>query len=105
MNEITGDDPHKAIREKMKYLFTDPVQEGYTWCGTSQKQPFKDLTYVNRVILLSVKDQFKDFRGFQYKNYQMQWLKNAKSRQREVTYVYPDRRQFGENFEDEEIGF
>lgn len=88
----------------MKYLFTDPVLEKYTWRGTEKKQSFKSLKSINNLLYRSVRHQFKNYKQFQYKDYMVQWIKHAKSRQREVTYKYPDRNEssdFGESTDDD----
>lgn len=100
MNEITGDDAKKAIRLKMKYLFTDPVLERYTWRGTDKKSPFKSLKSLNNLLYMSVRLQFKNYKLFEYKTYMVQWLKHSRSRQRKVTYSYPDRKELSDS-EDE----
>lgn len=91
MNELGGDKYKKCIRLKMKYLFTDPVLERYTWRGTDKKMPFKQLKVLNDLILRSVRDRCPKTRRDEYKDYVIQWLKHARTRQRKVTYTYPDR--------------
>ncbi len=101
MNEITANNAKKAIRLKMKYLFTDPVLEKYTWRGTDQKRPFKSLKSLNQLLYTSVCHQFKNYKQFEYKSYMVEWLKHAKSRQRKVTYTYPDRKDVDDS--DDEV--
>ncbi len=109
LNEITGGDPKKALRSKMKYLFSDTVLERYTWRGTEKKNPFKSLKTLNHLLYTSVRRQFKDYKQFEYKNYMVEWLKHAKSRQRKVTYIYPDRKDDSDDSEydlsEDEEGF
>lgn len=101
MNDITGGDPRKAIRLKMKYLFTDPVLERYTWRGTVKKDSFKSLKSLNNLLYTSVRGQFEDYKRFQYNSYMVEWLKHAKTRQRKVTYTYPDRKELSDS--DDEV--
>lgn len=84
----------KSIRLKMKYLFIDPVLELYTWRGTEDKAPFKSLRSINSLIYRSVRQQFgEEYKKHVYKKYMIQWLKHAKSRQRIITYRYPQRKE------------
>lgn len=76
----------------MKYLFTDQVLENYTWRGTADKGPFKSLKALNHLILRSVRDRCPSTARDEYKDYMIQWLKHARTRQRTVTYTYPARR-------------
>lgn len=102
LNEITASNTNKALRLKMKYLFTDVVLERYTWLGTDKKRPFKSLKSLNNLLYMSVRQQFKNYNRFEYKSYMVQWLKHSKSRQRKVTYTYPNpnRNEFSDS-EDE----
>lgn len=100
MNEITGGDAKKAIRLKMKYLFTDPVLDRYTWRGTDKKHSFKSLKSLNNLLLMSVRQQFESYKRFEYNAYMVQWLKHSTSRQRIVTYVYPDREELNDSEDD-----
>lgn len=89
----------------MKYLFTDPVLENYSWRGTATKRAFKDLKALNNLILRSVRDRCPNTARDEYKDYMVQWLKHARSRQRQVTYTYPAQRNLnrdGSSDEDDE---
>lgn len=87
----------------MKYLIKDHVLEGYTWCGTINKKPFKKLVYLNDLIFKSVRDELKNGYKFgQYKSYMIQWLKHSRTRQRTVTYQYPNRNQQNYNYDTDE---
>lgn len=78
----------------MKYLFIDPVLELYTWRGTEDKKPFKSLRSINSLIYQSVRLQFgQQYKKHEYKAYMIQWLKHSKSRQRVITYSYPQRKE------------
>lgn len=110
MDEITGDSAKKSIRLKMKYLFT--VLERYTWLGTETKKPFKSLKSLNNLLYQSVREQFgqksqqfgqkghQKYKLHEYQSYMVQWLKHSRSRQRTVTYSYPDQKKFDDS-EDE----
>lgn len=76
----------------MKYLFSNPCLENYTWCGTEKKGAFKKFKAINNLILRSVRERCPNTHKDEYKDYMMTWLKHAKSRQRKVTYSYPNRR-------------
>lgn len=99
MKELTGGDPKAAIRSKMKYLFSDPVLERYTWRGTEKKRPFKSLKSLNNLLYASVRNQFEEYHRFEYNKYMVQWLKHAKSRQRVITYKYPDPKEMSDSDE------
>ncbi|KAJ6642674.1 hypothetical protein Bhyg_07627, partial [Pseudolycoriella hygida] len=91
MNELGGNKYEKCIREKMKYLFTNQVLECYTWRGTKEKDAFMQFKSLNNLILRSVRDLFPSTERHEYKEYMKLWLKHAKTRQRMVAYVYPER--------------
>lgn len=78
---------------KMKYLFSDSVLDEYTWRGTADLAPFKQLTAVNSLIFRSVRTHSSKYKYKSYKDYMVQWIKHSTTRQRTVTYTYPNRNQ------------
>lgn len=95
LDELDGQDPNASIRLKMKYLFSDTVLDEYTWRGTQEKAPFRDLKSINKLILNSVRNDFPGikYKFFAYKKYMIEWLKHSFTRQRTVTYTYPRRKK------------
>ncbi|KAJ6642852.1 hypothetical protein Bhyg_07808 [Pseudolycoriella hygida] len=102
LNELGGANYKKCIREKMKYLFTNKVLERYTWNGTVEKRGFKNLKALNNLILRSVRQRCPNTKRDEYKDYMMEWLKHAKSRQREVTYTYPEQTNFDDSYDEDD---
>ena len=86
----------------MKYLFTDPVLEWYSWKGTAEKSAFKQLMALNNLILSSVRDRCPNTRRDEYKDYMCDWLKHARSRQRRITYTYPEPRNRDDDFDEDD---
>lgn len=74
----------------MKYLVKDHVLGAYTWRGTAEK---KALVSLNELIFQSVRNSFKNYKMNDYKDYMVQWLKHSGTRQRVVTYTYPNRKE------------
>ncbi|XP_037034267.1 uncharacterized protein LOC119073068 [Bradysia coprophila] len=101
-DEFITKKPKKTIRLIMKYLFLDSVLEHYCWNGTSEKQAFKKLTSINNFIFGVIAAHFKKYKRDQYQSYMADWLKHAKSRQRTVTYTYPQRRGETRNANDDD---
>lgn len=91
--------PKKTVRGIMTYLITDQVLDSYTWLGTSDLEPFKKFTSINNLIYRIART--KEFKRIDYDRYMVQWLKHSTTRQRTVTYTYPNRRN-GEENEDED---
>lgn len=85
----------------MKYLFSDPVLDKYTWRGTAELAPFKQLTAVNSLIFRSVRAYSSKYKYKSYKNYIVEWIKHSTTRQRTVTYTNPKRKQ-NENENDDD---
>lgn len=102
MDELGGIKPNEAVRLKMKYLISDPVLDGYSWRGTGEKKAFQKLTFLNDLIFKSVRSQFKKYTMKDYKNYMVQWLKHSRTRQRKVTYQYPERNPQNESEYDDD---
>ncbi len=67
--------------------------ERYTWRGTDEKKSFKKLSSLNKLIFQSVRVDFSNYKYKDYKAYMITWVKHAKSRQRTVTYSYPDQKK------------
>lgn len=76
----------------MKYLISDRALEHYTWRGTAEKKSFKQLQSLNDLIFRSVREQFQHCKRVDFSSYMVQWLKHARTRQRTVSYIYPDRK-------------
>lgn len=93
LDELGAANEKKAIRLKMKYLFADSVLERYSWRGTEKKKPFMQLKLINKTVFESVRHQFQKYRYDQYKAYIIEWLKHSRTRQRIVTYKYPNARK------------
>ncbi len=86
----------------MKYLFTDQLLERYTWNGTEEKNSFKKLKALNSLILSSVRQRCPKTKRDEYKDYMIQWLKHAKSRQRIVSYTYPERTSRDDSYDEDD---
>lgn len=89
---------------KMKYLFSDRVLDNYTWRGVgTELAPFKQLTAVNSLIYRSVRTYSPKYKYKSYKSYIVQWLKHSTTRQRIVTYTYPNRNKEDDQDENDDI--
>lgn len=100
---MAGDTARKSIRLKMKYLFTDPVLDRYTWRGTEKKKSFKSLKSLNNLLYSSVRQQFgQKYKRHEFNSYMVQWLKHSRSRQRTVNYSYPDQKNFDDSDDSED---
>ncbi len=51
------------------------------------------MTSLNKLILQSVRVDFSNYKYKDYKAYMITWVKHAKSRQRTVTYSYPNQKK------------
>lgn len=102
VNDFIADGPKNTIRLIMKYLIQDNVQEKYCWNGTAEKLPFKNLKSINKFMYSVVRENFPKFKKSQYESYMGQWLKQARSRQRIVTYKYPNRKDGTDDDDDQD---